>query len=248
MQLGGSMWRSQLSWLFLIDALGLQDFDALEMWRCTCKFSALWTQIHPYDGVVNFRSGARGMILNNKHLLPPRSDFASYLFLCLSHTHSHNPSVNHVVPLATLFTSCLSLPCCTQWDKASRGGGKGGWELKCASHERSRVWTLRWNLCRLLSSLKEKICVCVYVCVVQELQLISSLHIRAHMHTHTHKCPRRAYKFILACTVMQHTHTHIYTHTHTLNPHGFDDAKQQEPQGAACLDKTKQMFMCTMSP
>lgn len=32
------------------------------------------------------------------------------------------------------------------------------------------------------------------------------------------------------------------------NPHGFDDAEWQKPQGESCLDKTKQMASCTMSP
>lgn len=69
--------------------------------------------------------------------------------------------------------------------------------------------------------LKKKI---VFVCVS-----------RANYTTHR-QC---TYKLVLACIVM-------HTHAHTPNLHGFDDAKQQEPLGAGCLDKTKQMFMCTM--
>lgn len=72
------------------------------------------------------------------------------------------------------------------------------------------------------------------MCVVQELELISQLN----THTSVHKVHTNSFMYGNAA----------HTNTHVINPHGFDDAKQREPQGAACLNKTKQMFMCTMSP
>lgn len=128
-------------------------------------------------------------------------------------------------PLCLLAASlCFATP--NMMKRAFWGVRWGDWSYSAFPTLRLCVWTLWWNLCLLPFSLRRKL----YLCVC---------HVLTTQQTHR----RCTYKLVLTFIVM---HTHTHTHVHSPNLHGFDDAKQQEPLGAGCLDKTKQMFMCTM--
>lgn len=117
-------------------------------------------------------------------------------------------------------------------DERSAGGGR--WGLGCYSvHlKRGRVCLdPSFNLCRLLSSLKEKICVRVMW--------------RSYSPLRMHKSPRRARE----CTLARQCSMQIIARAHTRQIHtDLMTLRRRSPQGAGCLDKTKQMFTCTMSP